>query len=231
MVLRLAYPHFSQRIFMKNSKVTLLLLLIICLSLFSSRYASAREQLLDACVASIRVPSDNHVKLAEAKYDKIHMTCPINVKKENTAKIYILHGKDICGRTKLFDYSVISHKLVTDAYARSMYDECSGVIHSSNKLPRPNHTTTYAWYAALPDQSDRERRMSTLFPKLTGRIISSGLPVLQFVSENNIFCFEMDGGYDKDPLAAVRTLGIEIPPWVRQIRYQNKSCNALFHTN
>jgi hypothetical protein len=172
-----------------------------------------------------------YVKLAEAKYDKIHMTCPINVRKQRTAKIYILHGKDICGRAKLFDYSVISHKLVTDAYARRAYGECSGIIQSSNKPSRPNHTTTYAWYAALPDRLDRERKMGALFPKLTGRIISSGLPVLQFMSENNIFCFEMDSGYDKDPLAAVRTLGIEIPPWVHQIRYQNKSCNALFHTN
>lgn len=222
-----------QTFFTRKSKMAALpFLLVIGLSSFSSCYAFADSQSFDACIASIHVPPDDQVyaNLAVAKYNKVHMTCPINVRKQRAAKIYILHGKDICERAELFGYSVVSHKLVTDIEARRMYGECSGVIHWIDKPSHSGHTTTYAWYAAFPDQLDRERKMGALFPKLTGKIISSGLPILQFVSENNVFCFEMDSDYGKDPLATVQTLGINIPPWVHQIRYQNKSCNALFHS-
>jgi uncharacterized protein with FMN-binding domain len=201
------------------------------LACYAASQHSAEQKSTDACIASVRVPANDGVyaNLAVAQYYKIHMTCPINVKEQRIAIIYILHGREVCNSTNLFGFPVVSRKIVTDREARKAYGECSGVVHLKQRTSKSRSVVTYAWYAALSNASDREHEMDAIFPKLTGRVISSGLPILQFLSLNNIFCFEVDAGYNKNPLEMAHTVGIAIPPSIHQTRYLNTSCEELFH--
>jgi hypothetical protein len=183
----------------------------------------------NACVITIAVPSDESVyaTLAMEKYGKVHMTCPVNVYEERQANIYILNGQEICNEVKLFGFPIIARKRLTDMAAKRSYDECSGVIQLKGRVSRP--TIVYSWTSALLNASSRQNQMNSIFGRVAGGLISSGLPVRKFVSVNSVFCFEVDPTFGKDPLTAIRGIGVRLPTSIRQSRQLNKSCDDFLN--
>jgi len=194
-------------------------------------YASIADKIDSdkACVVTVQVAQNNEVyrNLAVLKYGKMHMTCPVNVATKKTATIYILHEGGVCLRGHLFGYTVLSRKMLTNANARVLYDQCSGVIRLNNRTINLSHTVAYLWRSALPKASERQQEMDAIFGRLVGGIISSGLPILKFDNLNNAFCFEVDAEFKKDLMAAIRDIGVAVPASIQQTRYFHSSCDAL----
>jgi hypothetical protein len=211
-------------------------MIVALLVLFSQLQGAAAQKahtVGKACYATIRVPADDSVysSLAILKFNKVHMTCPLNARNQNRAEVFILGASDLCGSDMLFGYPVISRSTLTDAKARRSYAECSGVIPGTSHKPRSDNVVTYLWNSQLPAEAERESEMNTLFGRVTGAVIASGLPVLSFHSRDDIFCFEMDAGFDQDPLTAIRGIGVKVPDSIRQTRPAESSCAEVFHMN
>lgn len=211
-------------------------LTILALFLLVSQLQEARAAkpapLRDACSVKVRIPQDDSVysNLVVLKYNKLHMTCPVNVRRQSTAKIYILRARDICSKSTLFGYPVISRQLLTDDEARRSYNQCSGVIPVlGDHKYKSRRIVTYLWNSQLPKEPGREREMNALFGKVVGGLMTSGLPVTSFYSVNDVFCFELDAAFNRDPLTALRSIGIKVPDSVRQTQRPKASCRELFH--
>ncbi len=184
----------------------------------------------EACAVSIRVPASDDVykTLAILKYRKLHLTCPVNVRNEHVAKIVILNGADLCERQNLYGYPVISRKPLSNSQAKKLYAECSRTnVWDGNKF-EPAKTDVYIWYYADRNVTVRAHEMESLFGKVAGRLASSGLPVFNFLDTDDMFCFEVDTGYDRDMISSIRDLGIPVPSLVRQIKHANTTCMKMF---
>src|SRR5437870_734597 len=104
---------------------------------YGTSSAQRTEFTSKACVAQIKIPKDDRVYnvLATTLEGRVHLTCPVNVKKEDMATIYVLNENGLCSHNTLFGYSIVSRKIVTGADAARLYNLCSGVSPSENKIP------------------------------------------------------------------------------------------------
>ena len=202
------------------------------LFVLSTMSAGGTENAADSCVARIKVPRDDRVYsvLANPTYGKVHLTCPINVKKQDEATIYILDEGGLCSRDMLFGYPVISHQLVSRVEANNMYNDCSGVTPSARQVlagAGTGRTLTYTWSQSEPALQG-QASIEAIFGRVAGGVAASGLPISKFVDQNHIFCFEIDADYGKDPLTAIEGIGVPVPDSIRQTLRSDISCDGVF---
>jgi hypothetical protein len=155
------------------------------------------------------------------------MTCPINVKTQDEARIFILQAGHLCKDSKPFGYPAISYQPIPAATAKRQYQQCSGVIPHGQREKTQSHVATYLWHSSLENERDRDRIMQSLFGRVAGGLIASGLPVETFLSVNNVFCFEVDAAFDKDPLMAIKDINVSVPASIRQVARPNATCSDL----
>lgn len=217
--------------YMARSEIRCWIIIAALLPLFGSAAAGGAAAPLDSCSLIVEVPQDGTVyaHLAVAWSNRVHLTCPINTHKQNHANIFVLRAVEICSGSTLFGYPVIARHMLTEEAAQQSYGICSGVVFRGRHETKTTQRTTYIWTSTLKTEEMRDRQLQQLFGKVSGGLISSGLPVDNFVSANGALCFEVDDEYPTDPLTAVRNIGVDVPSSIRQTNQPNSSCWTLLH--
>lgn len=199
-----------------------LVLLILCMATNVS-FAGG------SCSAVLSIPKSHSVyrDLAMQSPGRIHLTCPVNVESEREATIFVLNDSTACGAKTLLGFSVLSHQVMTTAEANDAYGGCSGVIRFQDRQAPNRSSVTYLWDFKLVNDGRHKYEPVGLYGRISGVLISSGLPIHKFVSSNGIYCFEVDIGFHEDPLSAILALGVKLPPAIHQSRFLKQKCSNL----